>query len=71
LGGRDRKISEFEVSLVYKMSSRTATLYRETLSQKTKQNKNKQTNKQSTPGAGVRVLRAAKSTLIALSEDQR
>jgi hypothetical protein len=24
LGGRDRQISEFEVSLVYKMSSRTA-----------------------------------------------
>jgi hypothetical protein len=43
LGGRGRWISEFEASLVYRVSSRTA---RETLSQntknKTKQNKTKQ-----------------------------
>jgi hypothetical protein len=47
LGGRGRRISEFKASLVYKVSSRTARLYRETLSQKTKINKqiNKQTNK--------------------------
>jgi hypothetical protein len=33
LGGRRRRISEFEASLVYKVSSRTAPgLYRETLS---------------------------------------
>jgi hypothetical protein len=43
LGGRGRWISEFEASLVYRVSSRTAreTLHRETLS--SKQNK---TNKQ-------------------------
>jgi hypothetical protein len=40
-GGRGRQISEFEASLVYRVSSRTARRYRETLSQKT----NKQTNK--------------------------
>jgi hypothetical protein len=42
LGGRGRQISEFETSLVYKVSSRTTrAVYRETLSGKT----NKQTNK--------------------------
>jgi hypothetical protein len=44
LGGRGRRISEFEASLVYKVSSRTARLHRETLSQKNK----KQTNKKKT-----------------------
>jgi hypothetical protein len=44
LGGRGRRISEFEASLVYRVSSRTA---RAILSQnKTKQNKTKQ-NKRS------------------------
>jgi hypothetical protein len=38
LGGRDRWISEFEASLVYKVSSR---LHRETLSLKTKTKKKK------------------------------
>jgi predicted RNase H-like nuclease len=50
LGGRDRRISEFKASLVYKVPGQLA-LYRETLSQKTrktKQNKTKQTNKQKT-----------------------
>jgi hypothetical protein len=49
LGGRDRHISEFKVSLVYRVSSRTARaytgLYRETLSQKTKNQKPKTKNK--------------------------
>jgi hypothetical protein len=39
LGGRGRQISEFKASLVYRVSSRTARLYRETLSQKTKKKK--------------------------------
>jgi hypothetical protein len=44
LGGRGRRISEFEASLVYRVSSRTAGgLHRETLSPKTKPTK--QTNK--------------------------
>jgi hypothetical protein len=45
--GRGRRISEFEASLVYKVSSRAArALYRETLSgKKTKTKTNKQTNK--------------------------
>jgi hypothetical protein len=57
LGGRDRQIPEFEASLVYKVSSRTArAIQRYPVSknqkpknkkQKTKnKNKNKQTNKQ-------------------------
>jgi hypothetical protein len=37
LGGRGRRISEFEASLVYRVSSRTARAYKETLSRKTKQ----------------------------------
>jgi hypothetical protein len=43
LGGRGRRISEFEASLVYRVSSRTARAI-ETLSQKTK-NKTKQKTK--------------------------
>jgi hypothetical protein len=60
LGGRGRRISEFEASLVYKVSSRTARATQRnpvsTKQNKTKQNKtkpkpkkqikNKQTNKQ-------------------------
>jgi hypothetical protein len=41
LGGRGRRISEFKVSLVYRVSSRTAGLYKETLSPKTKNQKPK------------------------------
>jgi hypothetical protein len=40
LGGRGRQISEFEASLVYKVSSRTArTTQRNPVSEKTKTNK--------------------------------
>jgi hypothetical protein len=47
LGGRGKQISEFEASLVYRMSLGQLGLYRETLSQKTKtkQNKTKKQNK--------------------------
>jgi hypothetical protein len=45
LGGRGRWISELEASLVYKVSSRTARLYRETMSQKKKKKKKKKTYK--------------------------
>jgi hypothetical protein len=50
LGGRGRWISEFEASLVYKVSSRTARLHRETLSRtktktKTKKKKKKEKKK--------------------------
>jgi hypothetical protein len=49
LGGRDREISEFKASLVYKVSSRTArAIQRNPISKsKTKQNK-KQKQKQKT-----------------------
>jgi hypothetical protein len=48
LGGRGRWISEFKASLVYKVSSKTARQYRETLSRKKQKNKtkNKKTKKQ-------------------------
>jgi hypothetical protein len=46
LGGRGRRISEFEASLIYKVSSRTAkATQRNPVSKKQKQNKNKQTKK--------------------------
>jgi hypothetical protein len=46
LGGRDPRISEFEASLVYKVSSRTArTIQRNPVSKK---QTNKQTNKKTT-----------------------
>jgi hypothetical protein len=45
LGDRDRQISEFEASLIYRASSRTArTIQRNPVSKNNKQ-KNKQTNK--------------------------
>jgi hypothetical protein len=51
LGGRGRRISEFEASLVYKVSSRTARAIQrnpvsKTKQNKTSQNKNKQTKSQ-------------------------
>jgi hypothetical protein len=39
LGGKGRQISEFKASLVFRVSSRTARLHRETLSQKNKNKK--------------------------------
>jgi hypothetical protein len=39
LEGKGRQISEFEASLIYKVSSRTARAYRETLSKKKKKKK--------------------------------
>jgi hypothetical protein len=52
--GRQRQayVCQFEASLVYRVISRTAGLHRETLSQKTKKqkNSNKQTNPKRNPG---------------------
>jgi hypothetical protein len=42
LGGRVRWISEFKVSLVYRVSSRKPGLYRETLSGKTTKKEKKE-----------------------------
>jgi hypothetical protein len=44
LGGRDRQISEFEASLVNKVSSRTARAIQRNLVSKQKTKKTKQTN---------------------------
>jgi hypothetical protein len=56
LGGRGRLISEFEASLVYKMSSRTAgAIQRNPVSKKEKKNinkKQKKTNKKN-PMSGI------------------
>jgi hypothetical protein len=49
LGDRDRRISEFKASLVYRVSSRAARqprLHRETLSKKGKKRKEKETDRQ-------------------------
>jgi hypothetical protein len=45
LGGRGRWISEFEASLVYRVSTRTARRYRETLSRKKRKEKKKKKKK--------------------------
>jgi hypothetical protein len=45
LGGRGRRISEFEASLVYKVSSRTARAIQRNLVSKKNKNKNKKTPK--------------------------
>jgi hypothetical protein len=45
LGGRGRRISELEASLVYKVSSRTARAIQRNPVSKTKQNKTKQNKK--------------------------
>jgi hypothetical protein len=46
LGGRDRRISEFKASLVYKVSSRTArAIQRNPVSKNKQTNKKTQTNK--------------------------
>jgi hypothetical protein len=46
LGGRGRQISEFEASLVYKVSSRTArAIQRNPVSEKNKKKKKKKKNK--------------------------
>jgi hypothetical protein len=51
LGGRGRRISEFEVNLIYKVSSRTArAIQRNPVSEKQNKTKtNKQTKKQQQP----------------------
>jgi hypothetical protein len=41
LGGRGRRISEFEVSMVYRVSSRTARAIQRNLVSKNQKNKNK------------------------------
>jgi hypothetical protein len=49
LGGRGRQISEFEASLVYKVSSRTArTIHRNPISKNQKKKKKKKKNYPST-----------------------
>jgi hypothetical protein len=45
LGGRGRQISEFEASLVYKVSSRTARATQRNPVSRNQKNKNKQTKK--------------------------
>jgi hypothetical protein len=61
LGGRGRWISEFEASLVYRVSSRTPRhpgLHRETLSQKKNQKTKKQKQKQKVSWITRNILKA-------------
>jgi hypothetical protein len=48
LGGRGRRISEFEASLVYRVSSRTARATQRNSVSKKQKNKNKNKNKNKT-----------------------
>jgi hypothetical protein len=60
LGSRGRRISEFKASLVYRVSSRTPGLHRETCPEKPKsKNKNKQKKKPTTVYLHVRIEKMA------------
>jgi hypothetical protein len=50
LGGRDRQISEFEASLIYKVSSRTARAIQRNLVSKNKTKQQQQKTKRKTIG---------------------
>jgi hypothetical protein len=63
LGGRGRQISEFEASLVYKVSSRTARAIQRNPVLKNKQT-NKQTNKNKTKTKILNILLLFKNKLI-------
>jgi hypothetical protein len=60
-GGRGRQISEFEASLVYKVSSRTGRATQRNPGPKNK-NKNKQTKKEATKTCGWRDGSVVKNT---------
>jgi hypothetical protein len=56
LGGRGRRISEFEASLVYRVSSRTArATQRNPVSNKTKQKHNKKKQKNNNNNKNVKI----------------
>jgi hypothetical protein len=58
LGGRSRRISEFEASLVYKVSSRTAkATQRNPVSKKPKTKKKKKKKKKEKENSGLRVIK--------------
>jgi hypothetical protein len=67
LGGRGKQISEFEASLVYKVSSRTARATQRNLSQTNKQT-DKQTNKQRNKQTITSSLLRKKSKMISENE---
>jgi hypothetical protein len=68
LGGRGRRISEFEASLVYRVSSRTArAIQRKTMSQKqsnkqTKKTQKTKTNKQNPPQKKTKTKKGGRKT---------
>jgi hypothetical protein len=67
LGGRGRWISEFKVSLVYKVSSRTARAIQRTPSRKTKKKKKKKKNKQKkTPKKKKKTTKTPKENVVHL-----
>jgi hypothetical protein len=64
LGGRGRQISEFEASLVYRVSSRTtrATQRSPVSKNKTKQNKTKQNKQKTNKNKNKKIRRRRKRT---------
>jgi hypothetical protein len=61
LGGRGRRISEFEASLVYKVSSRTArATHRNPVSKKPKKKKKKRKEKKKTVLKNVKMRKTQK-----------
>jgi hypothetical protein len=71
LGGRDRRISEFEASLVYRVSSRTAREHRETLSQKIKKKKKRKKEKEKKKEEEGMVVHSIKSQYPGETEARR
>jgi hypothetical protein len=71
-GGRGRQISEFEASLVYRVSSRTAkAIYRETLSRKTNKQKQNKTKKRKREKMGTSAFRVSGIMLTTLEKEEK
>jgi hypothetical protein len=69
LGGRGRQISEFEASLVYKVSARTARITQRNHVSKNKQT-NKQTNRQTTTTTERKNMKTWKIINIKVDENR-
>jgi hypothetical protein len=72
LGGRGRQISEFEASLVYKVSSRTArATQRNPVSKKIKNKTNKQTKRQQERGSARKLEISVDRKKISISSQKQ
>jgi hypothetical protein len=68
LGGRGRRISEFEASLVYKVSSRTARATQRNLVSKNKKQKTKQKRKRERKKGGRKERRLRAKVILECTE---